>query len=214
MQGATSFWARRKAAVQAEAAAEAAEAQARLEAADAEALAATQAEKTDAELLAEFGLPDPDGLGMGDDFSGFMARAVPEHLRRRALRKLWLSNPVLANLDGLLDHGEDYTDAATVIPGMQTAYQVGKGMMSHVIALAEQQAAKEAAPAAPAPEAEPLPEETEAASVAPDVAGPETAADPENQYPAEQTAERPFADRFADEGAPRPRRHMRFDFAN
>ena len=97
--------------------------------------------KSDAELLAELGLPDPDSLGQGDDFAAFMGRAVPEHLRRRALRKLWVSNPVLANLDGLVDHGEDYTDAATVIPGMQTAYQVGKGMMQHVLALAEQAAA-------------------------------------------------------------------------
>jgi len=136
------FWGRRKAAVQAEAAAEAAAARLAAEVAEAEALAAEQADKTEAEILADLGLPDPDTMAMGDDFSAFMGRAVPEYLRRRALRKLWLSNPVLANLDGLIDHGEDYTDAATVIPGMQTAYQVGKGMMSHVIALAEQTAAK------------------------------------------------------------------------
>ncbi|RUS59244.1 DUF3306 domain-containing protein [Pseudorhodobacter sp. E13] len=213
MQGATSFWARRKAAVQAEAAAEAAavaaEAQARAEAAEAEALAAAQAEKTDAEILADLGLPDPDNLAMGDDFSGFMARAVPEHLRRRALRKLWVSNPVLANLDGLVDHGEDYTDAATVIPGMQTAYQVGKGMMRHVIALAEQAAAKEAA----LEEAEQMPD------MAQDMAAPEadiaeadctepTMAAPELAPTAHRRAE-PEAD-----AALPPRRHMRFDFAS
>jgi len=136
------FWGRRKAAVQAEAAAEAAAARLAAEVAETEALAAEQADKTEAEILTDLGLPDPDTMAMGDDFSAFMGRAVPEYLRRRALRKLWLSNPVLANLDGLVDHGEDYTDAATVIPGMQTAYQVGKGMMSHVIALAEQAVAK------------------------------------------------------------------------
>lgn len=205
MQGATSFWARRKAAVQAEAAAEAAEAQARAEAAEAEALAAAQAEKTDAEILADLGLPDPDSLAMGDDFSGFMARAVPEHLRRRALRKLWVSNPVLANLDGLIDHGEDYTDAATVIPGMQTAYQVGKGMMRHVIALAEQAAAKEAALG----EAEQMP----------DMAAPEAdIAEADCTEPAMEAPElTPTAHRHAEpesDAALPPRRHMRFDFAS
>lgn len=137
------FWARRKAAVEAEAAAEVAAERAKAEAAEAATRAAEQAEMTEAELLEDLGLPDPDLMKMGDDFSAFMGRAVPEHLRRRALRKLWVSNPVLANLDGLLDHGEDYTDAATVIPGMQTGYQVGKGMLSHLTALAEQAAAND-----------------------------------------------------------------------
>jgi hypothetical protein len=206
MQGSTSFWARRKAAVQAEAAAEAANAQALQDAAEAETLAAVQADKTDAELLADLGLPDPDSLAMGDDFSGFMARAVPEHLRRRALRKLWVSNPVLANLDGLLDHGEDYTDAATVIPGMQSAYQVGKGMLSHVIALAEQQVAKDTALAEPEPEGLVLDSdaaETEQAEAAElDTSAPETIP---RDLPVTAT-------QSAD--APQQRRHMRFDFAS
>ncbi len=126
------FWSRRKAAVQAEAEAEAL-------AAENEIVAAQHAEleeKTDAEILAEFDLPDPDTLQAGDDVSGFMARAVPDRLRRRALRRLWRLNPVLANVDGLVDYGEDYTDAACVIENIQTAYQVGKGMLAHVEALA------------------------------------------------------------------------------
>jgi hypothetical protein len=87
-----SFWDRRRAAVRAEE-------EASLHAADEKVHAEEQAvlaEKTDAELLAEFDLPDPDTLKAGDDFTAFMARAIPEHLRRRALRKLWVSNPVLA----------------------------------------------------------------------------------------------------------------------
>ena len=87
------------------------------------------AEKSDEEILQELGLPDPDDLTDGDDFKRFMASAVPQRLRNRALRKLWLTNPVLANLDELVDYGEDYTDAATVIENMQTAYQVGKGWL-------------------------------------------------------------------------------------
>jgi hypothetical protein len=131
------FWSRRRAGVAAEQQAEVIARQKALETAEAEAVAADQAEKTDAEILEGLGLSDPDLMKMGDDFSAFMNRAVPEHLRRRALRKLWLSNPVLANLDGLCDHNDDFSDAATVLPDMKTSYQIGKGMMQHVIALAE-----------------------------------------------------------------------------
>jgi hypothetical protein len=145
VQGQTrsNFWSRRRAAVEAEARAEE---DARLAAellAEDQARAAAQAEKTDDEILADLGLPDPDLMKMGDDFSAFMSRAVPEHLRRRALRKLWLSNPVLANLDGLLDHNDDFTDAATVFPDMKTSYQVGKGLLAHVEALAKAAEEKE-----------------------------------------------------------------------
>lgn len=48
-------------------------------------------EKSDAEVLEEFNLKDPDEMEAGDDFSAFMNSAIPERLRNRALRKLWLS---------------------------------------------------------------------------------------------------------------------------
>ncbi|AVO36398.1 DUF3306 domain-containing protein [Pukyongiella litopenaei] len=124
----TDFWTRRRAAVAAETAAEAhAQEQHALDAEQ-----ARQAARSDDELLAELDLPDPDTLQPGDDVSGFMARAVPHRLRRRALRRLWRLNPVLANVDGLVDYGEDYTDAATVIDDLQSAYQVGKGMLARL----------------------------------------------------------------------------------
>ncbi|MBE0413144.1 DUF3306 domain-containing protein [Yoonia sp.] len=116
----TDFWSRRKAKVAQEAEAE--EVVQDL----------PQEDLTDAEILAKFDLPDPESLKLGDDIKGFMSRAVPEHLRRRALRKLWRTNPVLACLDGLNDYEDDFTDAATVMPGMKTAYQVGKGMLAHL----------------------------------------------------------------------------------
>ena len=122
------FWARRKAGVVAEAEAEVvAEEKAELAQAHAK-----LEEKSDAEILAELDLPDPDALEKGDDFSVFFEKAVPERIRRRALRKLWLSNPVLANVDQLVDYGEDFTDSAMVVEAMQTTYQVGKGMLAHV----------------------------------------------------------------------------------
>lgn len=143
------FWTRRKAAVraaeeaeQAEKAAEAvAEERSRLE------------EKPDEEILDELGLPDPDSLNGSDDFKKFLGAAVPERLRRRALRRLWTLNPVLANLDGLVDYAEDYTDAATVISDMQTVYQVGKGMFDKFAELAETE--PETAPEDPQSEDDP-----------------------------------------------------------
>lgn len=118
------FWSRRKEAVRQS------EERQRTEAASVE-LAQQRADletKSDAEILQELELPDPDTLTDKDDFRQFLSEAIPERLRRRALRRLWSVNPVLANLDGLVEYAEDYTDAATVVENMQTVYQVGKGM--------------------------------------------------------------------------------------
>ncbi|MEZ5847050.1 MAG: DUF3306 domain-containing protein [Geminicoccaceae bacterium] len=85
--------------------------------------------RTDEEILGDLGLEDPDLLGPGDDFRGFMQLAVPEHLRRRALRRLWQSNPVLANLDGLNDYDGDFTGGSTAPGLLRTAYRVGRGLI-------------------------------------------------------------------------------------
>lgn len=53
-------------------------------------------------------LPDVDSLDKDSDFTAFMQDGVPEALRNRALRKLWTTDPVLANLDGLNDYDEDF----------------------------------------------------------------------------------------------------------
>jgi hypothetical protein len=141
MSRGSDFWSRRKARVEAEEAEEAR----RAEAVEVEAQQKQLEEKTDAEILEEFGLPDPDNLEPGQDIAGFMNKAVPERLRRRAMRQLWRLNPVLANLDGLNDYDGDFTNAATDAPGVKTAYQVGKGLLRHVQALEEQERAKIAA---------------------------------------------------------------------
>jgi len=90
-------------------------------------------ELSDEEILERLDLPDPDQLTAGDDFKAFMTSAVPDHLRKRALRKLWLSNPALANLDGLVDYGEDFTDAAMVPEVLNTAYKVGRGFLDDIM---------------------------------------------------------------------------------
>lgn len=89
-------------------------------------------ELSDAEILEKFDLKDPDELGPGDDFSGFMRAAVPEHLRRRALRTLWRSNPVLANLDGLNDYDGDWSGGSVPAGQLKTAYSVGMGFVRNV----------------------------------------------------------------------------------
>ena len=132
MTASRDFWSRRKAAV----AAEAEDQQAAQESDEQTADRARLAEMSDEEVLAELDLPAPETLSRGDDFSVFMKRSVPDRLRRRALRALWRSNPVLANVDGLVDYDAEYSDSAMVVQDMQTAYQVGKGMLAHVQALA------------------------------------------------------------------------------
>ena len=196
--GGRDFWSRRKQAVEAE---KRSDTEARRDETAEEERKALE-EKTDEEVLAELDLPDPDSLNKGDDFSAFMAKAVPERLRRRALRRLWLSNPLLANLDELLDYGEDFSDAATVLADMQSVYRVGKGMVSDED-LAK--AAEAEAEPGPDPEAE---EDRDAEPAAAAEAGPEEA------EPASGPADVPRPDP-AEETLPEPpaRRHMRFAFA-
>jgi hypothetical protein len=82
-------------------------------------------------------LPDPATLDAGSDFKAFLAPNVPGDLRRAALRRLWRLNPIINSLDGLDDHyvTQDFTDAATVLPGLRTIYRVGKGMVDAVARL-------------------------------------------------------------------------------
>lgn len=128
MSGCGDFWTRRKAMVLEEARAEVGARKAREQAAQ----AAVPEDRPDEEVLEDLGLPDPESLAPGDDIRAFMEKAVPEHIRRRALRGLWRRNPVLANLDGLVDYGDDFTDSALVSDALQTAYQVGRGMVARV----------------------------------------------------------------------------------
>jgi hypothetical protein len=104
-------------------------------------------------------LPDPETLTAESDFSPFLREGVPEDLQRVALRRLWRLDPVLANLDGLVDYGEDFTDAATVVQGMQSVYQVGRGMATAFEKPEEEAEAADAAADAgagvPPPEIEP-----------------------------------------------------------
>jgi hypothetical protein len=132
-----SAWSRRKAAVAAEAVAEERAVEDAVIAEQHEALA----EKTDVEILEELGLPDPDAMVQGDDFKAFLSKTVPAHLRKRALRTLWRSNPVLACVDGLNDYDDDYLTGSYGQGPISTTYQVGKGMLSHLLEMERQKEA-------------------------------------------------------------------------
>ena len=75
----------------------------------------------------------PETLKDGDDFSAFMQAGVPQFLQKRALRVLWRSNPVLANLDGLNDYDDDFTSPELTQKVLATGYQVGRGFVKKVL---------------------------------------------------------------------------------
>ncbi len=109
--------------------------------------------KTPDEVTAD--LPDIDSLDKDSDFTPFLREGVPEHLKNLALRKLWRSNPVFANLDRLNDYDDDYTQmfTAAVAKTVKTVFKVGKG-----VAEPDEEAA-EAAGATPADDGAAVPED-------------------------------------------------------
>ena len=140
----------------------------------------TDPEAGDPEVIAK--LPDIDSLDENSDFSPFMAEGVPEILRRRALRKLWRLNPVLANLDGLNDYDEDFTDAANLLSEIKTVYKVGQGMVERrpegTVPEATPESAETEEPGAEPPAEEPAAESAQSVAALPEaeetvIAGPE-----------------------------------------
>lgn len=73
-------------------------------------------------------LPPIDGLTMKSDISAFLQEGVPEDLKNLALRKIWASDPFLANPDPLDIHNLDYT-MPVLTEAVKTLYQVGRGMV-------------------------------------------------------------------------------------
>ena len=194
MTGQPSFFARRRAGLKAEREAEQVVVVPHIE--DETAPEPDFSEMSDADILDLLDLPDPDTLRKGDNFAAFMAKAVPLHLRNRALRNLWRSDPVLACLDGLNDYDAHYLTGSTGQGVIQTSYQVGKGLLAHVEKLAAAADAKDDAPA-------------------PDDLRDENVADLPNDDAARDTAVAAVAqtDDTAPEDAPaQPPRRMRFAF--
>ena len=77
-------------------------------------------------------LPDIETLTYESDFSIFLREGVPERLKQAALRKLWLSNPVFANLDGLNDYDPQtmkFLEEAVAEP----IAEVGRGLRDKIM---------------------------------------------------------------------------------
>ena len=73
---------------------------------------------------------DIDAMDYESDYTDFMKDGVPEALKRKALRQLWRSDPILANVDGLCDYDDDFTDAALAVDVLKTVHKVGKGYLT------------------------------------------------------------------------------------
>lgn len=92
-------------------------------------------------------LPDIESLNKDSDYTPFMQKGVPQDLMKAALRRLWLSDPIFANLDGMNEYDENYRLIDRAITLADTNYQVGKGFIT------EEDEAKEAAALAEAEDA-------------------------------------------------------------
>jgi hypothetical protein len=96
---------------------------------------------TDAELLKKYDLPDPEAVTEESGLEQFLnGKGLPGRVRQMALRRLWRLNPLFGIVDDMVEYGEDYTDAATVVEGMKTAYTVGKGYKKDVVEPGEAEA--------------------------------------------------------------------------
>ena len=88
-----------------------------------------EAALSDEELLAKYGVDDPEVIEDEDKLDNLLQGQFPDRIRQMALRRMWRLNPLFRFADEMVEYGENYTDAATAIEGMQTAYQVGKGYL-------------------------------------------------------------------------------------
>ena len=96
----------------------------------------------------------------------------------------------------MVEYGEDYTDAATVMEGMQTAYQVGQGYKKK--AHDTDEAAESEAPDAEAAESETS--DAEAAEEAPDAEAAEKPQTVNSEVETEQLDDKKTLDEY-DDGA-------------
>ena len=126
-----------------------------------EADAAARADGEAGEPLKDFSDFDFEKLDYESDYTQFMDKNVSSADRHKALRKLWISNPVLANMDGLDDYCEDYTDAAVCLPKgvMKTAYQYGRGFLNDEEVAAWEALGADTKEREEAPEAETVPDD-------------------------------------------------------
>jgi hypothetical protein len=66
------------------------------------------------------------------DFSVFMKAGVPALLRKQAMAALWRSNPVYANVDGLVDYNDDFGSPDLIMKTFKSGWQSGRGYLKEV----------------------------------------------------------------------------------
>ena len=81
---------------------------------------------------ADFADVDFDALDYNSDYGRFTAKGVPESIKRKALQKLWTTDPIFTASDPFQDYQGDYTDAAVGVPAgtLKTSYRIGRGFMT------------------------------------------------------------------------------------
>jgi len=89
---------------------------------------------TDEDLCAKYELTHPDQCDDPEQLDDFFNRPLPDRLKQLAMRRMWRLNPLFRFADEMVEYGENYTDAATVLPDMQSAYKVGKGYFDKLMA--------------------------------------------------------------------------------
>lgn len=142
-------------------------------------------------------LPSIDSLSGESDFSAFLRDGVPDALRRQALRKLWVSDPVIAATDPFDVYNLDYFNAPSFPEGVKTLFRVGYGMLDE--AGLEKERLAQAGAASPNPEPDPAPSDAPP-TVDEGSGGGESAASAPESGPCEEVAQ-PVAQRRLDREA-------------
>ena len=122
-----SSWSKRKLAVAEEAKSEAL---AQEDVIDEEAAAALAAEHEANREAAE--AIDLETIDEDTDFSVFMKDGVPDLLKKSAMAILWRTNPIFANVDGLVDYDDDFGSPDLIMKTFESAYKIGKGYLDKV----------------------------------------------------------------------------------
>jgi len=94
-------------------------------------------------------LPSIESLTGDSDFSVFLREGVPDSLRRQALRKLWVSDPVIAATDVLDVYNLDYFNMPSFPEGVKTLFRVGHGMLDEAGQEAEKKSTEQVPESSP-----------------------------------------------------------------
>lgn len=70
---------------------------------------------------------DLEAIKYESDLSVFYKEGVPAFLKRAAMQKMWRTDPIFANVDGLNDYDQDFNVIDKVLKEFKSAWQVGRG---------------------------------------------------------------------------------------